>query len=175
MSPSFNILLRLLFTGFAAAQSTSPFLNPGFNISAVAALAQVLPTHSWEYGTATEALLETKSSNLSVFGASPFPVPTLDPSSIPALVYGASHLVIGINGLDNGSGAVGDPASLGVAAVMLAKTNATIADAAQREINYLLGTVPRWPNGAISQRADVAELWCVSLLIPPLLFAISYF
>ena len=32
--------------------------NPGFDIETVAATAKALPSHSWEYGSACEALLE---------------------------------------------------------------------------------------------------------------------
>ncbi|KAJ7484786.1 hypothetical protein B0H11DRAFT_1621349, partial [Mycena galericulata] len=143
-----------------------PF-DPGFNISAVAALAESLPSHIWEFGTAMETLLELRSAEFSVFGSSPFPVPTLDPSTVPSLVYAATKIVIGANGLADGNGAVGDPASVGVAAIMLGKTNSTYATAAQSEIDYLLGGTPRWVNGAISQRADVAELWADFIYMAP--------
>ncbi|KAJ7466603.1 hypothetical protein B0H11DRAFT_1733172 [Mycena galericulata] len=147
-------------------QSTSPF-NPGFDITAVTTLAQSLPTLSWEYGTAAEALLEMDSSLLSVFSPNPFPVLTVPPAWVPALSYAVSAIVPGVDGLVAGDGAVGDPASLGVAAVMLGKTNATFAAAAQSEIDYLLEGAPRWPNGAISQRADVPELWADFMYMAP--------
>ncbi|KAJ7510573.1 hypothetical protein B0H11DRAFT_1661214, partial [Mycena galericulata] len=126
----------------------------------VAATAQRLPSHSWEYGTASQALLELNSPLLSVFGPTPFPVSTLQPSTVPALSYAQTRIVIGIgnNGLAQVSGAVGDPASLGVVALMLGKTN-TFTGAAQRQLAHILTSAPRWSNGAISQRADVAELW----------------
>ena len=39
--------------------SFNPFpYSPGFDIEAVAKTAKILPTHSWEYGSACEALLE---------------------------------------------------------------------------------------------------------------------
>ncbi|KAJ7435235.1 hypothetical protein B0H11DRAFT_2401885, partial [Mycena galericulata] len=135
--------------------------NPGFNISSVAATAQRLPSHSWEYGTASKALLELNSPLLSAFGPTPCPVSTLQPSTVPALSYAQTRNVIGIgnNGLAQASGAVSDPASLGVVALMLGKTNATFTGAAQRQLAHILTSAPRWSNGAISQRADVAELW----------------
>ncbi|KAJ7480229.1 hypothetical protein B0H11DRAFT_2025343 [Mycena galericulata] len=177
MSATFITALTLIATAFAVPQTSPPDtslshatpFDPGFNISAVATIAEELPSHSWEYGTATEALLELRSSEFSVFGSNPFPVPTLDPSSIPALSYAASRIVIGTgaNGLSNGDGAVGDPASLGVAAVLLGKTNATFAAAAQSEIDYIVGQAPRWVNGAISQRTDVAELWADFMYMAP--------
>ncbi|KAJ6452413.1 hypothetical protein C8R45DRAFT_640617 [Mycena sanguinolenta] len=161
-------LLNLILAGLSAVSSPTPF-DPGFNITAVAAEAKALPSHSWEFGTATEALLELYNPLLSVFGPAPFPVKTLDPSTIPSLAYAQEVIVIGTgaNGLSDGDGAVGDPASLGVGAVMLGKTNSTFAAAADSEIEYIVGEAPRWVNGAISQRTDVAELWADWMFMAP--------
>ncbi|KAJ7025809.1 family 88 glycosyl hydrolase [Mycena alexandri] len=168
MCPTFTTLLNLITTGLASAKSPTPF-DPGFNITSVAAIAKSLPSHSWEYGTASEALLELDSPLLSVFGPRPFPVQTLSPATVPALAYAQSVIVLGTgaNGLSNGDGAVGDPASLGVSAVLLGKTNATFATAAQSEIDYIVGSAPRWVNGAISQRTSVAELWADWMYMAP--------
>ena len=144
------------------ASNTAPFpYNPGFNISAVQALAKSLPSHSWEYGTASQALLELFDPELSVYGSKPFPVPTIAPKNSPALTYAQEKIVIAEtpNGLSGSDGAVGDPASLGVSAVLLGKTNHTFAQAAQQEVEYLVAQAPRWDNGAISHRAAYAELW----------------
>ncbi|KAJ6550266.1 hypothetical protein B0H19DRAFT_951941 [Mycena capillaripes] len=167
-NPVLSALLNLILSSIAASPSSTPF-DPGFNISAVATLAQSLPSHSWEYGTATEALLELNDPYWSVFGPKPFPVPTLDPAKISSLSYAASKIVLGTgaNGLSDGAGAVGDPASLGVGAVMLGKTDASFAAAAQSEIDYMIGSAPRWDNGAISQRADVPELWADFMYMAP--------
>ena len=153
-------------TSTSSTASSTPTSNafpfsPGFNIENVAAIAKQLPSHSWEFGTATEALLELYNPELSVFGPNPFPVPTLDPSTVNSLVYASSKFVLGSgsDGFDPGSGAVGDPASLGVAAVMLGKTNDTLKTASDNEVDYLTTQAPRFYNGAISQRADVPELW----------------
>ena len=54
---------------------------------------------------------------------------------------------------------LGDPASLGVPAVLLGKTDITYAIAAKSEVDYMKYEAPRWFNGAISHRADVPELW----------------
>ncbi|KAF7369524.1 hypothetical protein MVEN_00282200 [Mycena venus] len=175
-TPTLTTLLNLITTGLSATSSFTPF-DPGFDISAVASVAESLPSHSWEFGTATEALFELRSPLLSVFGPAPFPVQTLEPSTVPALAYAQAKIVLGTgaNGLSDGDGAVGDPASLGVGAVMLGKTNASFATAAQSEIDYMVDQAPRWVNGAISQRADVAELWCGRLHVhgaPPF---IAYF
>lgn len=143
----------------SATASGIPF-SPGFDIAQVASLAKSLPSHSWEYGTASESLLELYNPELSVFGSAPFPVPTKSPSSVTALSYGASHITLGARGLAYSTdGAVGDPVSLGVTAVLLSKTNATYAKYTAKSIAYLLTGAPRFWNHAISQRADVAELW----------------
>ena len=59
----------------------------------------------------------------------------------------------------NFAGAVGDPAALGVSAVLLGKTEPQYVVGAWSEREYIVNKAPRWWNGAISQRADVPELW----------------
>ena len=137
-----------------------PF-DPGFDIESVAAVAMVLPSHSWEFGTASEALLELCDPSYSVFGDQPFPVPTLSARDIPSLAYASTKFQIGngSNTLIDGDGAVGDPASLGVSAYLLGLTNATLAAAATAELDYVLTGAPRFWNGAISQRYNYPELW----------------
>ncbi|KAK0200675.1 hypothetical protein DFS33DRAFT_1265762 [Desarmillaria ectypa] len=150
--------------------ATDPFaLSPGFDIASVAALAESLPSHSWEFGTASEALLELYNPNISVYGQIPLPAESYLPSSVKALSYAKEKIALGVgaNGLSNGDGAVGDPASLGVFAWLLGKTNETYADGAREEIEYMLELAPRWENGAISQRAAVAELWNDFLYMAP--------
>ncbi|KIY48708.1 hypothetical protein FISHEDRAFT_65632 [Fistulina hepatica ATCC 64428] len=160
----------LCFLSSSCAWSVAPLqLDPGFSIAKVAAQAKSLPSHSWEFGTATETLLELYNLTYSVFGDTPFPVPTLTPSDVPSLAYAQENIVIGTgaNGLSDGDGAVGDPASLGVGAVMLGKTNETFAAVANEEIDYILNDAPRFWNDAISQRSDVAELWADFMYMAP--------
>ncbi|KIK66685.1 hypothetical protein GYMLUDRAFT_156931 [Collybiopsis luxurians FD-317 M1] len=159
-----------LFLALSTTQASDPFpYDPGFDIQAVAAIAKSLPSHSWEFGTATEALLELYNSSYSVFGTEAFPVPTLDQDDVPSLAYAAQKIVLGTgaNGLSDGDGAVGDPASLGVGAVMLGKTDASFAGGAFEEFSYITGQAPRFFNGAISQRTDVAELWADFMYMAP--------
>lgn len=67
-------------------------------------------------------------------------------------------------------GSAGDPASLGVSAILIGQTQPEYLAAAGRQVEHLLATVPRWPNGAISHREDVAELWADFVyMAPPLL------
>ena len=66
------------------------------------------------------------------------------------------------NTFADGDGATGDPAALGVYAMLLGKAgDIPMSLKADEEVTYLVDECPRWPNGAISQRADVAELWWV--------------
>jgi hypothetical protein len=160
---SHNLILSLGFLlTTASAANFNPFpLDPGFPIENVTILAQSIPSHSWEYGAATQALLELYNPDVSVFGRRPFPVPALKTDDVVALKYAFERIVIGVgkDGLSDGDGAVGDPASLGVGAVLLGKTNATFATAATSQLNYVVDEAPRFWNGAISHRADVGELW----------------
>lgn len=135
--------------------------DTGFDIKKVAQQAQSLPSHSWEFGTSAEALLELYNPELSVFGASPFPVSPHARSQVLALDYAGNKTLFGTgySALSRGNGASGDPASLGISAVMLGKTNETFADAANQTVVGLLNDVPRFWNGAISHRANVPELW----------------
>jgi hypothetical protein len=176
-APTLSSLLVFLFAGtalFVGATHVPATLNdarafhldPGFDIRSVATAAKDLPSQSWETGTASEALLELYNPSISVFGHSPFPIPFVNTSDIPALVYAKQWLDINTNvsapqGLSGGSGATGDPESIGVSAILIAKgdRNQTVADALDKEVNYIMNIAPRFWNGAISQRADVAELW----------------
>ncbi|KAG6831117.1 hypothetical protein H0H87_006142 [Tephrocybe sp. NHM501043] len=147
-----------------------PFpVSPGFDIQKVTTLAQSLPSHSWEFGTASQALLELYNPHLSVFDSSPFPVPTVKKKDVKALAYAASKIEIGdgASGLGNGNGAVGDPASLGVSAILLGKTEPEYAEAARQSIDFLLNSAPRFYNGAISHRAAVPELWADFMYMAP--------
>ncbi|KAF7325661.1 hypothetical protein MKEN_00416000 [Mycena kentingensis (nom. inval.)] len=175
--PSLSNFLGLISTAIAANSSSAssvianPFpFNPGFDISAAASIAASLSTHNWEYGTCAESLLELHNPTYSVFGPSPFPVPALDVSSTPSLAYAQKYIPFGINGISTGGGAAADPAALGVAALMIGRTNATYTDACEKGTDYLVSGVPRWANGAISHRADVAELWAdFTYMAPPYL------
>ncbi|PBK94845.1 hypothetical protein ARMGADRAFT_1053349 [Armillaria gallica] len=163
-------LIGLAFS-FRCTLSNPLSLDPGWNVSAVESQVGPLPSHCWEFGTATEALLELYSPMLSVFGPNPFPAPAPDPQQVKALAYAQSKIVLGTgaNVLGDGSGAVGDPASLGVYAWLLGKTNDTYKQAAVEQIQYLLEQAPRYQNesGAISQRVDVAELWADFMYMAP--------
>jgi len=69
--------------------------------------------------------------------------------------------------LVDGDGAVGDPASLGVSALLLGQSDKTYFDAAQREYDFVVNQAPRAWNGAISHRDDVADLWADFIYMAP--------
>ncbi|KAF8623003.1 hypothetical protein AX15_006595 [Amanita polypyramis BW_CC] len=150
-------------------QSSAIPFDPGFDISKVLELAQSLPSHSWEYGTACEALLELYDPSVSVFGDEPFPVPTLSSDDSASLAYASTKFQIGKapSVLIDGDGAVGDPASLGISAYLLGKTNKTLADAAAGELDYVLNGAPKFWNGAISHRYNYPELWADFMYMAP--------
>ena len=137
----------------------------GYDYVNVTMAGASMAAHSWEWGTLSETLLEVLNPSSSVFASSKtsFPsgtIPNQTVSNVKALSYAqphintssASHTLIA-------DGATGDPASLGVAAIMIGRTKSAYAGAATRQLNHLLYEVPRYKNGAISQREGYAELW----------------
>ncbi|KAF7330760.1 Unsaturated rhamnogalacturonyl hydrolase YesR [Mycena venus] len=145
----------------ACNATANPFpFSPGFDIALVASVAQALPSHSWEFGTASEALLELFDPlYLGLWGDC---VSRTDDSEGIKIVIGT-----GANGLSDGEGAVGDPASLGVSAVLLGKSDAKYANAVKEQIDYIINSAPRFWNGAISHRVEVAELWADFIYMAP--------
>ncbi|KAK2604185.1 hypothetical protein N8I77_007134 [Diaporthe amygdali] len=132
-----------------------------------------LASHSWEYGTLSEVLLEWDNPDLSVFGKDAFPkgeIPVLQISDVQSLSYAMPHIWTNSTILVDGDGAAGDPASLGVSAILIGQTQPEYLSAAERQVDHLLNTVPRWANGAISHRESNTELWADSVyMVPPAL------
>ncbi|KAL7943805.1 Six-hairpin glycosidase-like protein [Trichoderma barbatum] len=156
---SFNSgLLSLLL--FGLPQAAIADVDAGFNVNTAAQVMLDKSSHSWEWGTTAEALLELYNPELSVFGPNPFPngkVPRADPNT-NALAYAKRFINRNSQTLVDDS-AVGDPASLGVSAILLGQTDSVYIGAANRQADFILNIAPRWSNGAISHRSDVAELW----------------
>lgn len=148
-------LLLALLAGTAVAD-----VNPGFNVTTASQVMINKAGQSWEWGTAAQALLELYNNDYSVFGSNPFPngkIPKVDPN-IKALAYIKPHINRNSQTLVDNS-AAGDPASLGVSAILLGQSDNVYIGAADRQADYLLKDVPRFSNGAISHRPDIAELW----------------
>ncbi|KAI8949817.1 hypothetical protein F4801DRAFT_580075 [Xylaria longipes] len=139
-------------------------------ISKVISQGRILAAHSWEFGAFSEALLEWYNPDLSVFGACPFPngkIPIVQVDQVESLSYAQPHIWTNSTTLVDGDGAAGDPASLAVSAIIIGQTQSPYLSAADRQIQHLLTTVPRWPNGAISHREDYAELWADFVYMTP--------
>jgi hypothetical protein len=139
------------------------------NLTRVLQQAVRLSEHSWEYGAATQALLEVLSPELSVFSRDAFPddrLPAPD-AATPALAYARRHIRTDNTTLVEGDGSAADPMSLGVAAVLLGQTQPSYRRAAQRQMQYMLTQVPRGPNGAMSMRDNYFETWADYMFMAP--------
>ena len=139
-------------------------------------IAQVkeLAAHSWEYGTAAEALLEFDTPGLSVFGKDPFPgdnLPTFCIEEVQSLKYARQHIKTDEKTLCDDETGVADPAALGVFAIFIGQSERSYLDAAHRQIAYLMDEAPRYRSGqAISHRKDVEEVWADFIyMVPPFL------
>jgi len=152
-----SLLVGVLSSKFIVAVD----VDAGYDAYSAAQAMVDKASHSWEWGTAAEALLELYDNELSVFGSDPFPggkIPNADTDTVFALQYAKQY--INTNGqVFVSDSAVGDPASLGVSAILIGQSDSTYIDASNRQANYILNEAPRWSNGAISQRPDIAELW----------------
>lgn len=138
---------------------------PTPTLSKVLTQALALSAHSWEYGTTFQAYLEHTAPSYSIW-KKPFQSPPL-PLSNPALNYIKPFIRTNSTTLVDGAGSSGDPAALGIPALLL---TGAYAEAADRQAKHLLERVPRWSNGAISHREDVPELWADSVyMVPPFL------
>ncbi|KAI0034814.1 Six-hairpin glycosidase-like protein, partial [Vararia minispora EC-137] len=157
----------------------------------VAAVKQNLATgatKSWELGTRAQALLELDAPAFSVVNASTA-VPPATPLNASANASLVDVLTIARNAvvalpsgfasnasgqpLIDGNGSAGDPASLGVAVLLANWTGlqgADYAGAAAAQMRYLLDTVPKTTDGAISHRVSEVQLWSDSVyMVPPFL------
>ncbi|KAH9224959.1 hypothetical protein DL95DRAFT_431046 [Leptodontidium sp. 2 PMI_412] len=150
-----TILLAVLPTTCVA-----DVVNSGFDVYEAAQVMMNKASHSWEWGTAAEALLELYNNELSVFSSNPFPngkIPSVSANTL-ALSYAKQFISTELQVLVPDL-AVGDPASLGVSAILLGTSDSKYTAAAQRQADYILNQAPKWSNGAISHRGDVAEIW----------------
>ncbi|KAH6710676.1 hypothetical protein BKA61DRAFT_694331 [Leptodontidium sp. MPI-SDFR-AT-0119] len=150
-----TILLAVLPTTCVA-----DVVNSGFDVYEAAQVMMSKASHSWEWGTAAEALLELYNNEISVFSSNPFPngkIPSVSANTL-ALSYAKQFISTELQVLVPDL-AVGDPASLGVSAILLGTSDSKYTAAAQRQADYILNQAPKWSNGAISHRGDVAEIW----------------
>ncbi|KAI0677468.1 Six-hairpin glycosidase [Trametes maxima] len=164
-------------TAFAAPATVgvAPFSNAV--ISRVKSNMVQLATHSWEIGTALEALTELEWPSLSVFEGS-LPPPIEISSNAGADVMEWATKIVEAKPdpnalpLMDGEGAVGDPASIGVAVELMNWTRTDREDhefstAAGHQLKYLLDVAPRTRDGAISHRVAEVQLWSDFIYMAP--------
>ncbi|KAJ3829051.1 Six-hairpin glycosidase [Lentinula raphanica] len=135
-----------------------------------------IASQSWELGTAAEALTELEWPSLSVFNASSIPPPhVLDSSDDASDVLKIATDTVNAKPGDSlalvaNDGAVGDPASIGVAVLLANWTDSSdtsYGTAASGQLDFLLNVAPRTDSGAISQRSDQAQLWADFIYMAP--------
>lgn len=148
--------------------------NYGFPIDVAVHKVRTLQSHSWEYSTATQALLELHSPELTPFTSNPFPadkIPHPGQLEVDALTYIRPHISTNDeHQLHPDNFSATDPASLGTLAILLGQSDPCYLRAASRQKDYLLQYAPRYSNRAISHRKTVAELWSDAVnMFPPFL------
>ncbi|KAK4542299.1 hypothetical protein LTR36_006952 [Oleoguttula mirabilis] len=157
----------------SSTESCIATFNYTFRINAARHQAEHLSTHSWELGTAAEAVEELVDPQKTVFGRDPFPndkIPSQGLHLDQALIWLHQKIRTNNQTLFADDWGVSDPAALGVAATMLGHRWPQYTDAATRQKDYLLKDAPKYINGAISHRREVAELWSDAVsMVPPFL------
>lgn len=148
--------------------------NYGFRVNAARSQLERLADYSWEFGTGSEAMLELLDPELTVFSSEPFPADKIQklPLKKPQGVLWMQFRIRtkGEPTLHSDDYSVSDPASMGVAALLLGQRDAKFFQAAMRQKDYLLNDAKRYSNGAISHRVEVAELWSDAIsMFPPFL------
>ncbi|KAJ8522980.1 hypothetical protein ONZ45_g502 [Pleurotus djamor] len=166
----------------ATASLVQPHIQNGMNtttLSHVRSRLIQIANHSWELGTAAQALTEYSWPQLSVFNASAFPPPAhLNATNNASDVLAIANMVVAAKPADSlplfaNEGSAADPASVGVAVLLANWTrtdldNNTFADAAQGQLKYLLEDAPKSPEGAISHRNEQVQLWADFVyMVPP--------
>ncbi|CEL53344.1 hypothetical protein RSOLAG1IB_06311 [Rhizoctonia solani AG-1 IB] len=173
-----NMMSRSLMVLFLSSAAIAADGSTGLNASMVSQVKQRLADSaklSWELGTRIQTLLELDTPSFSVFSED-FPPPRDAPNSLNDVI-GISRNIVQTKTpgelplMPDGSAA--DPASNGVGVLIANWTGASganYAQAAADQLTYLLTVTPRAPNGAISHRADEAQLWSDFIyMVPPFL------
>ncbi|GAA5988508.1 hypothetical protein JCM10908_003595 [Rhodotorula pacifica] len=137
-------------------------------------------TDTWVAGTQMEALLELDYPSCSVFSSASYPPSSSEaPAKVQTIVknWAGQRSSDGTQFAYVNGGAAADPAALGVgwlvaAAFADAQTNATYLAQVKQEVGYLLNSVPRTQDGAISHRppGEPVSLWADFIsMVPPFL------
>lgn len=178
-----SVLRSLLTLASSAPAGVQAGLSNG-TISNVRSRLLDSANASWELGTAAEALTELYWPSLSVFRPSAFPPPTtLNSSDSASDVLAIARNTVRtrpsqVLPLVADDGAVGDPASIGVAVLLGAWTYGNSSgsgnassnpfwEAAGNQLDYLLHVAPQTNDGAISHRTDQVQLWSDFVYMAP--------
>ncbi|KAF2824786.1 hypothetical protein CC86DRAFT_419988 [Ophiobolus disseminans] len=165
------IVIALLSRGVLGAPVCSREIDIGFNVNQVSNLASSKAKSNWEWGTQAQALLELSDPFVSVFSNGAFPNGAIPKQATAGTTYAKQYIKTDRNTLTAAGGNAGDPASLGVAAILLGQSDSsTYTAAATRQVRELLNKVPRYSNKAISHRYDSTMLWSDFIyMVPPTL------
>ncbi|KAH7070668.1 glycosyl hydrolase family 88-domain-containing protein [Paraphoma chrysanthemicola] len=160
-------VVALLSLGVQSATVCNNAINIGFNVQQVSGLASSGSRASWETGTQSQTLLELSDPYVSVFSDTAFPNGNIPKQATAGSTYAKRFIQTSGNTLAASSSA-GDPASLGVAAILLGQSDSSsYSAAATRQVNTLLRTAPRYSNGAISHRNSDRQLWSDFIYMAP--------
>ncbi|KAL2288370.1 hypothetical protein FJTKL_03769 [Diaporthe vaccinii] len=168
----FQLLAASLLAADVLSQSVyTTTVDIGFSPTAVQAIATSKAKSNWEWGTNTQALLELYDPDVSVYSDNAFPGVKIPKKETTATTYAKGKIVTSGNTLTAKGVSAGDPASLGVSAILLGQSDSsTYSEAATRQVNELLNNVPRYSNGAIGHRYDAIMLWSDFIyMVPPML------
>ncbi|GAA6005420.1 hypothetical protein JCM11491_003636 [Sporobolomyces phaffii] len=160
------------------ASSASPLLSVAVQEQVHSRLAGS-SNDTWTAGTYGEALLELYYPSLSVFAPSFATANSTYPTEVVSLVdsWAAKRPAWSKELAHVENGASGDPPALGVPWLVAAtseggETKARLWEQAREQLEYLLETVPRTPDGAISHRppSEKVQLWTDYMyMVPPFL------
>ncbi|KAF8688593.1 Glycosyl Hydrolase Family 88, partial [Rhizoctonia solani] len=173
-----NIICRSVIVLFLSSTAIAADGSTGLNASMISQVKQRLEDSaqlSWELGTRIQTLLELDTPSFSVFSED-FPPPRNAPNSLDDVI-GISRSIVQSKTAGElplmPDGSAADPASNGVGVLIANWTGASggnYAQAAADQLTFLLTITPRAPNGAISHRADEAQLWSDFVyMVPPFL------
>ncbi|KAG6816063.1 hypothetical protein H0H87_008895 [Tephrocybe sp. NHM501043] len=130
----------------------------------------------WELGTRAQSILEMNATRYSVLSvSSSLPPPSSVPDSLSSPLQSFFQIAqdtLAGRGKSNGNitgpqplikdGSAADPASIGFAVLIANWTRQAGGDyagAAKDQLDYLLFSVPRTSDGAISHRVSQVQLW----------------
>ncbi|KAH7910426.1 Six-hairpin glycosidase-like protein [Hygrophoropsis aurantiaca] len=179
-----ELLTIVLFLSWAYGQNLT-----NAQISVVSSCLASGASHSWEYGTRAEALLELNAPSYSVLSSSHVPPPPEVPSNLTAAlndVFSIARMVVSNRSISNGNiigpqpliqdASAADPASIGIAVILANWTgqgnidDLDYAGAAQDQLDFLFTDVPKTSDGALSHRVDQVQLWSDFVyMVPPFL------